>query len=365
MNSSTLRKAAILVSVLDTRSADALLDSMPPEQAAKVRAAVMNLEEIPAAEQELVIQEFLGQGKPAGDEVELELSPAAAAVAEEIAPLEAPKQATTPTSVPSQQAPFTFLNDADGETIAAVLKREQPQLTAAVLSHLSPARAADVLSHLPATLAGEVLVRIARLDEMSSDVLEDIEQQLRATLSPHLRTRPDSQPGFARLQAILTSTSPQQRDVMLGAVARKDQQLAGDLNRHTKQQPTESERRPAPASATAPAVKSTPRAPAAKPSIAFNDLFALDDAAWQKLLQSADQNVVLLAFAGAEPKLIDRILRGFPRREADAWRKEFSHPGPVRLRDLDAAQVALAQLACDLFQLQPLVPPRSQYAAVA
>ena len=84
MNQSTLRKAAILVSVLDARSADALLESMPADHAAKVRAAVMNLDDVSVAEQERVIQEFLGKEQPAADDdVELELSAAGTAVAVE------------------------------------------------------------------------------------------------------------------------------------------------------------------------------------------------------------------------------------------------------------------------------------------
>jgi len=54
-----LRKAAILIASIDTKSADAILDQMPAEQAAQVRLASMELREIPAQEQEEIIQEFL------------------------------------------------------------------------------------------------------------------------------------------------------------------------------------------------------------------------------------------------------------------------------------------------------------------
>src|SRR4051794_6049029 len=57
----SLRKAAILIASLETRSADQLLDQMGEQQAAKVRHAIMELPDIDPAEQEAVIHEFVGR----------------------------------------------------------------------------------------------------------------------------------------------------------------------------------------------------------------------------------------------------------------------------------------------------------------
>src|SRR5262245_15581343 len=80
--SPTLRKAAVLVSALDDRTADALLDQMGPQQAAKVRSALVALDDISTAEQQAVLTEFLRQqsgSAPADvdDDVSLELNDAA------------------------------------------------------------------------------------------------------------------------------------------------------------------------------------------------------------------------------------------------------------------------------------------------
>ena len=81
----TLRKAAILISTLDERSAEALLNQMDAEQAAKVRSALVELDNIAQGEEQQVLAEFLQQqGSPAlaralhraESEVELELSAA-------------------------------------------------------------------------------------------------------------------------------------------------------------------------------------------------------------------------------------------------------------------------------------------------
>ena len=62
----SMRKAAILVSALDHRTADALLDRMPADDAARVRNAVLDLGDVSDDEQRAVLAEFLQAGGPAG-----------------------------------------------------------------------------------------------------------------------------------------------------------------------------------------------------------------------------------------------------------------------------------------------------------
>src|SRR3954470_10869175 len=82
MLSPSLRKAAVLISALDEPTADAILQQMSADDAAKVRSALIELDEIPADEQQQVLADFLRQqGAPAlaavstGDDVALELGP--------------------------------------------------------------------------------------------------------------------------------------------------------------------------------------------------------------------------------------------------------------------------------------------------
>src|SRR5204863_8788790 len=63
MTNGAVRKAAILISTLDSASGDALLEQMTPEVAERVRNALMELDEIPSDEQAAVIADFLGRGE--------------------------------------------------------------------------------------------------------------------------------------------------------------------------------------------------------------------------------------------------------------------------------------------------------------
>src|SRR6476620_1607924 len=94
--SPSLRKAAVFIAALDERAADAILQQMSSEDAAKVRSALVELDNVPAAEQRQVLADFLqaqsGGRQPAdaGGGVDLELTPAVEEAAEQVKPAKQP-----------------------------------------------------------------------------------------------------------------------------------------------------------------------------------------------------------------------------------------------------------------------------------
>ena len=81
--SPALRKAAILISALDTPAADRLLEQMGAQQAALVRSAVVELTHIDPQEEDDILGEFFGRQptvEPDGG-VELSLTSASYEVA--------------------------------------------------------------------------------------------------------------------------------------------------------------------------------------------------------------------------------------------------------------------------------------------
>src|SRR6185369_9921327 len=126
----SLRKAAVLISALDEREADAILQQMSKDDAAKVRSALVELQDVPAAEQEQVLADFLQAKNHAhrpendGGGVDLEIDPAVEAAAENLTPTHTPNVASTTND---DRATFDFLADVDAKAIATVLSRELPQ----------------------------------------------------------------------------------------------------------------------------------------------------------------------------------------------------------------------------------------------
>lgn len=353
-----LQKAAVLINSLDMRSADALLEQMPIEQAARVREAMMQLDDLPASNQDEVIAEFLQSGgrlpvvTPDDGAVELELS------------AEADRSAAFPSNHSSENLqPFQFLRDASPGLLAEFLRQEHPQTAAVILANLDPDQAARVLERLPAELSTESLARMARLHQISPEVLADLEAEIRTQLLPQIETERKPQ-GLAGASAVLSALNDPLRKRMLGQLAHRDQALVRQLGYlDAGSDRTSNAPRINPVSQTQAAKLSTaPGTPGKEPApktnpakkllpIRFAQFLELQDATLKRIFAEADPQVLLLALTGADERLVQRILKQLPAADAVAVRQRLNHPGPLRLRDVDAAQQQLAQLAVELHEL--------------
>src|SRR5437868_2099660 len=108
--SPALRRAAVLISALDTEASEALFGQMSAEEAAKLRSALVELDEIPVDEQQQVLADFLRQqdasaqsASRADQSVTLDLNPALEAA---IASARAAGSAAPPSPVGSEPQSF-------------------------------------------------------------------------------------------------------------------------------------------------------------------------------------------------------------------------------------------------------------------
>ncbi len=380
----TLRKAAVLVSVLDSRAADALLDKMGPERAAKVRNAVMQIGEVSRAEQEQVIREFMGGGGPLPGDPEpgIELDDSLAQKLR--APMPVSSQPAVPE--PDNAAPFRFLQEATTQSLARHLEREHPQVVAVVVAHLSPQRAADLVAQLPAKLQADVLRRVAELDRSDPEVIRDIEEELQTLLADEIRAARNRSAGMVAVSSILEAAGHERGELMTN-LSRHDNELATMIDESPARTESRSRASSVDSQSTtavhnsrgtqAEALESLasaqaedlPAAPYEEPqpvAVAFEDLVELEDGELAALFRESDPRVVLLALAGASPQMADRILGQLAPREADALRRRIEQIGPTRLADIEEAQQQLARLAGQLAaQGEVKIPAHKRFAAAA
>lgn len=378
MKDEKLRRVAILIASLDCQSADRLLDEMTPEEAARVRNAVMDLDEVDPREQQEIIEAFVRRTpaleRGACDGVELDPS-----LAKKLGGA-APANAADVTAA-DEPRPFAFVESIGAAHLARVLAREHPQTAAIVLAHLPPARGADVLRQLPQPLQTEALCRIARLQPAHPEVLRDIEHELRAILAREDLDDPLASQGVAAVEAILRAGSLDDRQQWMVEVAHRDQTLARRLGAAPSPlaSPPLPSRGPAPPhrgtgltisppSSTTPVPGTRNReqgGPLPPRHLEFNDLRHLEPAALALVLQAARPDTTLLALAGASPEFMQQILEQMPAREANQMQRRIQQLGPLRLDDVHRAQVRLAESAQRLIEQGRIAVPGTRRFAVA
>lgn len=377
MNEST-RKAAILIDTLDLQSADALLDQMNEELAAQIREAVMDLRDVDPAERDRIVQQFMGGPKTPADDL---------ADGVELDPSLVTKLASRPdepvANIVEDSAPFRFLHETTGESLAALLQHEHPQTVAVVVSNLPSARAADMVGRLSPDLQADVLSRVADLDETDPEIIQEIEREIQTSLESELRMTQRRTAGVAAVRSILEAADTIDRDVILSNLSRHDTRLAAQIDPRRpdviKQTETKIAEKLVPDVAANKSkvakqsfaysrVKSDSRsgvrptsddemprvvpkrrdASRNKIEVSFEDLANVDDGVISQILRAADPSMTILALTGAKPQFVDRIMRKLPSREAKQLRIQMQTTGPLRLSDVDHAQKYLADLAASL-----------------
>jgi flagellar motor switch protein FliG len=324
-----IRKAAILVACLDRAAADAVLEQLSPEQAQRVRQAVVVLEEIPNGEEQKVFDEFfrLGPRKFSRQSAGVELGGRLAreiggrdfaSNVNDITSRKRPHPSPLPTNlrlVPGEgmkSKRFVRLREAEDEKLSRLLAGERPQTIALVLSHLSARQAGGVLSHLQPNLQTEVIRRLVDLEETDPAVLQEVEQALESRLSKQVSMQRRRVVGLEAVGGILEASDSDVRLQILDNLAAGDRELAEQF---------------------------TPQ------PMAFDDLAELDDAALAEVFRAVDPQCIVPALLGALPAITERVLRILPGSKAELLRRKLRQPGPIRLSDMDAARQNIAETA--------------------
>ena len=80
----------------------------------------------------------------------------------------------------------------------------------------------------------------------------------------------------------------------------------------------------------------------------FEDLARLDPGGIQTLLRAVEKDQLALALKGASDSLRELFFSNMSERASKIMREDMETMGPVRLKDVDTAQMAMVQVAKDL-----------------
>lgn len=345
-----LRKAAVLLMVLDTDTADRLLEQMTAEQASLIRQQLLSLGEVSVEEQEAVVAEFFRAGGFLVDEepaAELDPQLAGRMAAERGQP-EVERPATAPLQpevVAPVGRPFACLETTTDEDLATFLETEAAQTAALVVSHLTPARAAEVLALVARQRQTEIVRRLVELDHTDSEVIRLVERGVEERLQQIAHERRRREISLAAVASMLTAAKGPAGQQLIENVAQEDPHLAAQL----------------------PKVTPTPEPPVVPTQrLSYDELLQLNGPSLLEVLAEADAEVVVLALAGSTPVQTERTLRLFTPDDARLLRQAMQRLGPTRLSDVEHAQQELVEIALRLEAEGRLdLPFRQHFAAVA
>ena len=378
-----LRKVAILVATLDAALAERLLANLPARDAVAVQRIVDQLGDIDRAEYNAAVADFRQSiathprhriAPPVAPLAGVELDESLVKRLADEEESRSPHAAESLSTVAPSAGPWHAFSDSETAPLVEMLSAEQPQTIAVVLSRLETARAAEFIGKLSPALQVEVLTRLADLDPADEETLHVVESQLAGWINQQRQRRQRLAAGRDMVQRILQSTPDSQRVVILTQLGKRNPALAELLftpsdkapPRETQPPVTQSNRTlpqaaPShstrfvadatsvtpktylPASSASSAAAPTPTKPTTESSDPLSELEALDDQSLLRGLRLAERQTVMLALAGASAELMNRVLQGLPRRQANRFRQQIRAIGPARLSEMMAAQRELVR----------------------
>jgi flagellar motor switch protein FliG len=204
---------------------------------------------------------------------------------------------------PQPQEPNGPFHDTDPRELAKVLSEENPQTLALILANLAPEQAGRLMASLPSAVQPQVALRIALMDRISPDVFNRIAQAIRARLKASRQLTRSN--GSRALAAILNNL---------------DRELAENLL--TTLEPE----------------NETAVASVRQLMFVFEDIVDIDKEGIKALLAKVDRKALTLALKGTSEKIKQHFSQCMSQRSAEMLFEDMEALGPVRLRDVAAAQ---------------------------
>lgn len=318
-------KAAILFLCLGEKRGSELMKKLDDGDIHKITRAVAGLGIVPAPLVEEVMAEFFETVQNGGGVI------GSFAIAENM----------LRTFLPADQA-AAILKDIGGplkerdlwsrlggknETVIAnYLAGEHDQTAAVILSRLSTDVAAKVLPLLGAARMQAVVERMIQMKAVPTVAMQQIEETLQRDLMSAA-----VQPGTAEMQQRMADLfNKLEHDAFVTLSAGLEESLPKDFGSIREKMFT------------------------------FDDLMKLDLQSLARVMRGLQGNILPLALRGASKEVRDQFLEALPARSRDMLLDEMNTMGPVRGRDVRAAQAAITSRARDLAAQEVIRLPRAE-----
>ena len=125
--------------------------------------------------------------------------------------------------------PFTYLRDADNERVYLLIKDENPGVQCMVLSHLDPKKAAKIINLMTPEEKKEVVMRLAKMEPVSPDVLRRVDQAMHEKSLNQTVEKAENIDGRNALAQILKKMDAGAENDILTYLSEDDPDLGQDL----------------------------------------------------------------------------------------------------------------------------------------
>ena len=304
------QKASVLLMTMDIDTASKIFKDLDIEEVEQIAMEITNLKDIGNDVIEEVIEEFYGLITASNYLVEGGID-FAQTLLERTYGTERAREIIEKIRILTTVKGFTVLKKSDPQQLANFLSKEHPQTIALILSHLTPDQSAEVLNEFPGDIRGDVVMRIASLGKVSPQIVSEIEDIVDKVAEGTMSQNLASAGGIQLVANILNKSNTQTAKSMIDLIESKDENMALDIKRKM---------------------------------FLFEDIIGIDDKGVQRILRDVDKRDLALALKSSDDNVRNKIFKNMSERAAAVVKEELEFMGPVKLKEVEAAQLRIVDV---------------------
>ena len=207
---------------------------------------------------------------------------------------------------------FEKLSSLNPQILANLLMNEHPQTIALILVNMKYQTAADIMQLLPENIQGEVIIRISDLGDVPNEIVNEIHEVVDGMLADMGNETGENQGGIETAAEILNHLDHKTENAIFEKIESVREDLADEIRQKM---------------------------------FVFSDLVSLDDRSIRALLKEISNDELILALKTAAEDLSDKIFNNVSQRAAEMMKEDMEVMGPVKLRDVEQAQLNIVKAA--------------------
>jgi flagellar motor switch protein FliG len=303
---SGIQKAAILLVTLGEQASAAIVQKLSDEELRKVTQSIAGMQSISPQQAEQVLEEFCQAtvvrnfpsrggadyakrvltsafGREGGNRLVDEMDLNGGGTRSGIEPLRA----------------------TDPQQLARLIMGEHPQTVAIILAHLPQTQAAALLASLPQDRRADITIRMANLDQISPDIIMRIATVLGHKIKSLGRVKREPIGGARAVAELLNRMDGAVCDEILEGVREREEALEEGIRHYM---------------------------------FVFDDLLLIDAKGVKEIVAKVDRKLLVMGLKGTSDQMKNHILSSMSSRGAEMLREDMDALGPIKIREVEAAQ---------------------------
>jgi len=200
----------------------------------------------------------------------------------------------------------------DPRTLTSFIRNEHPQTIALILAHLDPAKCGEVMKLLPEALHTEIILRIANLDAVAPEIIDEVDDVLRNEIQALGSISSQKIGGVEPIAEMLNLIDKATEEQILDNLEERDPELAEQIRQLM---------------------------------FVFDDLAKIDDKGIQEIIKSVKSEQWMVALKTASEAVAELVFRNMSERASKMLREDMEAMSAVKLSDVEAIQYEIVQVA--------------------